>query len=77
MQQKNQNSSATLKLLEAQAKLTEGEDIKAYLTTFERMMAAHEANKEKWAFKLAPNLSSKAQLEYAAMNSNDARSTSK
>ena len=72
-------------LLEAQApsqqrketakltKLTESDNIEAYLTTFERMMAAHEVDKDKWAFKLAPNLSGKAQLAYAAMNSDDAR----
>ena len=33
------------------------------------MMAAHEVDKEKWA----PNLSGKAQLTYAAMNSDDAK----
>ena len=54
-------------------KLTESEDIEAYLTTFERMMSAHEVDKEKWAFKLAPNLSGKAQLAYAAMDSDDAK----
>ena len=54
-------------------KLTESEDIDAYLTTFERMMAAHEVDKEKWAFKLAPNLSDKAQLAYVTMDSEDAK----
>ena len=54
-------------------KLTESEDIEAYLTTCERMMAAHEVDKEKWAFKLAPNLSGKAQPAYAAMNSDDVK----
>ena len=54
-------------------KLTESEDIEAYLTTFERMMSAHEVDKEKWAFKLAPNLSGKTQLAYAAMDSDDAK----
>eukprot|EP00731_Ephydatia_muelleri_P014418 Em0008g138a len=54
-------------------KLTESEEIEAYLTTFERMMSAHEVDKEKWAFKLAPNLSGKAQLAYAAMDSDDAK----
>ena len=37
------------------------------------MMSAHEVDKEKWAFKLAPNLSGKAQLAYAAMDSDDAK----
>ena len=36
-------------------------------------MAAHEVDEEKWAFKLAPNLSGKAQLAYPAMNSDDAK----
>ena len=30
-------------------------------------------DKDKWEFKLAPNLLGKAQLAYAAMNSDDAR----
>ena len=54
-------------------KLTESEDIEAYLTTCKRMMAAHKVDKEKWAFKLAPNLSGKAQPAYAAMNSDDVK----
>ena len=54
-------------------KLTESEDIEAYLTTFERMMAAHEVDEEKWAFQLAPNLSGKAQLAYTTMSSDDAK----
>ena len=65
----NQHRKDTAKL----TKLTESEDIEAYLTTFERMMVAHEVEEEKWAFKLAPNLSGKAQLAYAAMDSEGAK----
>ena len=42
-------------------KLTEQDDIEAYLTTFERIMVAYEVPKERWTFKLAPQLVGKAQ----------------
>ena len=35
-------------------KLTEEDDIKAYLTTFECLMKAYDIQKERWSFKLAP-----------------------
>ena len=35
-------------------KLTEENDIEAYLTTFERLMEAYEVLKTWWSFKLAP-----------------------
>ena len=43
------------------AKLTEDDDIVAYLTMFERLMVAYEVKKGCWAFKLAPNLVGKSQ----------------
>ena len=43
------------------AKLTENDDIEAYLTTFEQLMVAYEVKKDKWTFKLAPQLVGKAQ----------------
>lgn len=43
------------------AKLTDQDDIVSYLTTFERLMTAFEVKQERWAFKLAPYLSGKAQ----------------
>ena len=52
-------------------KLTEDDDIEAYLTTFERLMAAYEVKRERWAFKLAPQLVGKAQQAYAAMSADD------
>ena len=52
-------------------KLSEQDDIEAYLTTFERVMRAYEIKEEQWAVKLAPYLTSKAQLAYAAMKAED------
>ena len=49
------------------SRLTEGDDIEAYLTTFERMMAAYEVPNSRWLFKLTPMLTGKAQQAYAAM----------
>ena len=54
-------------------KLTEEDDIEAYLTTFERLMKAYEIQKERWSFKLAPQLIGKAQQAYAALPPDDSR----
>ena len=48
-------------------KLTEADDIEAYLTTFERMMAAYEVEETRWVYKLAPQLTGRAQQAYAAL----------
>ena len=53
-------------------KLSEADDVEAYLTTFERMMTAFEVQKERWVFKLAPYLTGKEQQAYAAMAAEDA-----
>lgn len=50
-------------------KLSESEDIEAYLITFERMMEVYEIAKEKWTFQLAPLLTGKTQQAYPAMYS--------
>ena len=50
------------------SKLTEADDIEAYLTTFERLMGAFSVPKERWVFKLAPQLTGKAQQAYAALD---------
>ena len=50
-------------------KLTESDNIEAFLTTFERMMLAYEIGQERWAYKLAPNLTGKA---HAAMPTEEA-----
>ena len=36
-------------------------DIEAYLMTFERMMRVYEVDRAQWVFKLAPQLTGKAQ----------------
>ena len=58
-------------------KLTEEDDIVAYLTTFERLMTAYEVKAECWAFKLATNLIGKAQQAYASLRVEDAGSYEK
>ena len=54
-------------------KLTESDDIEAYLTTFERMMEAYEVSRAHWTFKLVPQLTGKAQQAYAALPPDDAK----
>ena len=53
-------------------KLTETDDIETYLTTFERMMQALKVPKDQWVYKLAPQLTGKAQQVFAAMETKDA-----
>ena len=53
------------------AKLTDDDDIEAYLTTFERLIVAYEIPQRRWAFKLASQLVGKAQQAYAAMSTED------
>ena len=53
-------------------KLGESDDIEAYLTTFERMMAAYGVDRSQWVCRLAPHLTGKAQQAYAAMSTEDA-----
>ena len=48
-------------------RLSDGDNIEAYLTTFERMMEAYGVSREHWPFKLAPQLTGKAQQAYAAL----------
>ena len=55
-------------------RLTDHDDIEAYLTTFERIMEAHEVERERWSFKLAPQLTGRAQQAYAALPPDDAKS---
>ena len=54
------------------AKLTSEDDIEAYLTTFERLMKAHNVKKERWIYKLTPHLTGKAQQAYVAISQADA-----
>ena len=49
-------------------KLTEEDDIKAYLTTFERLMEGYRVDRDRWSYRLAPNLTGKAQQAFAALH---------
>ena len=53
-------------------KLGEKDNIEASLTTFERLMTAYAIAKTKWIFKLAPQLTGKAQQAYAALPTDQA-----
>ena len=58
-----------------QVKLTKlggGDDIESYITTFERMMVAYEVPKERWIYKLAPNLTGRAQQAYTGLTIEEA-----
>ena len=50
-------------------RLSDSDDIESYLTTFERLMKPDTA---RWAFKLAPQLTGRAQQAYAALEPTDA-----
>ena len=50
------------------SKFNEGEDVEAYLTTFERLMTVYGIDEERWAIKLASQLSGRAQQAYAALS---------
>jgi transposase InsO family protein len=52
-------------------RLSERDDIEAYLTTFERMMHAYKVPRERWVYTLAPQLTGKAQQAFAAMATSD------
>ena len=53
------------------SKLSDEDDIEAYLTTFERIMVAYGVPKDLWVFRVAPQLTRKAQQAYAAMAAED------
>ena len=53
-------------------KLTESDDIEAFLTTFERLMTLYHVDETQWVAKLAPQLTGRAQQAYAAMPTEDA-----
>ena len=55
-------------------RLTETDDVEAYLTTFERLMAIGGIDEDSWAIRLAPQLTGKAQQAYVAMSREDADS---
>ena len=51
--------------------LSEKDDIEAYLVTFERIMKAHKVEEGRWAHYLAPQLTGRAQLAFAAVPTAD------
>jgi len=62
-----------LKLGQKLTRLTESDDIEAFLMTFERAVEAHGVDRDKRAAILAPQLTGKARLAYAEMTDVDAR----
>ena len=48
-------------------RLTDEDNMEVYLTTFERQMSAHEIERERWSFGLAPYLTGRAQQAYAVL----------
>ena len=61
-------AEAELKL----TKLSDADDVKAYSTTFERMMQAYKVPNESWVYKLAPQLTGREQQAYTEMPTADA-----
>ena len=57
-------------------RLSNNDDIEAYITTFERMMEAYEMEEAQWPYKLAPQLTGKAQQAFAALSPDEAKSYS-
>ena len=49
------------------------DDIDVYLMTFKRIMSAHKIRKDQWPYHLAPQLTRKAQLAFAALLSTEAK----
>lgn len=50
-------------------KYMEGDDVEAYLTTFERLMTVHRLDRSLWVVHLAPQLAGRAHQAYAALPS--------
>ena len=46
--------------------------MEAYLVTFERLMSVYKVPQNRWAYKLAPQLTGQAQQAYAAMPTEEA-----
>lgn len=52
-------------------KFTDSDDTEVYLTTFKLNMQVYDIEKERWAFKLAPQLLGRAQQAYTSMDATD------
>ena len=59
---------AAIREIYKMAKFTEGDDIEAFLSTFERVMGMSAIEEDRWSCILAPQLAGKAQQAYAAMD---------
>ena len=64
-------SKGTTELSVKLVALTALDDIESYLVTFERIMTAHKVDKGRWPHYLAPQLTGKAQLAFAALPVSD------
>ena len=53
-------------------RLTNTDDMEAYLITFERLMSVYEVPQNRWAYRLAPQLTGRAQQAYVAMSTEEA-----
>ena len=53
-------------------KFVEGDDVEAYLTSFECLMTVHRVDRTLWVVHLAPQLAGRAQQAYAALPSDTA-----
>ena len=65
--QKQGEVNAEKKRKERGASGNTSDAIEAYLTTFKRQMKVYEIEKVRWAFKLAPQLSGRAQQVYTSL----------
>jgi hypothetical protein len=48
-------------------KYVEGDDVEAYLTTFEPILTMHRVDRTLWVVHLAPQLAGRAKQAYAAL----------
>ena len=58
-------------------KLTEEDDIEAYLNTFKWLMEVYEVVHTRWSFKLALRLIGQVQQAYAELTPHDAKDYTK
>lgn len=65
--QRSRGPEITVKLVP----LNEKDDVKAYLVTFERIMAPHNIPEDRWPHYLTPQLTGKAQLAFAGISPSD------
>ena len=69
---RRERARAAIRKIPKLTKFSEGDDIEAFLTTFERVMGMSAIEEDRWSCILAPQLAGKAQQAYAAMDVNRA-----